>query len=183
MSANSLGYMYKCCPLHQVTLLRGCRLFPSSLVRTRLFSTRPRGCEDLPLAKMHRDLSLWCSRDDLLQSLELVSISGFGQMQDAGRQTSLSKTHLFKGLSHPRQFHICWLCRSRHCQCDRNSSRQFLLMSSSLHIHISTSIGVPTIRWRLVGDAYTLAAHRVTFRPSFMQSSSPLPFASCLHTM
>ncbi len=34
-----------------------------------------------------------------------------------------------------------------------------------------------------VDSTYTLAAHRVTFRPSLRHSNSPLPFASALHFM
>jgi hypothetical protein len=34
-----------------------------------------------------------------------------------------------------------------------------------------------------VQSTYTLAAHLVTLRPSFKQSSSPFPLASALHIM
>lgn len=47
--------------------------------------------------------------------------------------TSLSSTHLLSSCSGRRQCHSCWLLLSRHFQCFRNSSRQFLLMSSKLH--------------------------------------------------
>ena len=47
--------------------------------------------------------------------------------------TSLSSTHLLSSCSGLRQCHSCWLLLSRHFQCFRNSSRQFLLMSSKLH--------------------------------------------------
>lgn len=77
-----------------------------------------------------------------------------------GGTHSFSNTHLFSGLSAPRHCQSCWLLSSKHCQCFRNSSKQLLLMSSS-----------------------TLAAHRVTFLPSFKHSVSPLPFASVLHSM
>lgn len=70
----------------------------------------------------------------------------------------LSNMHLFSGRSTLRQFHSCWLLFSRHSQCLRNSVKQCLFMSS-----------------------ITLVAHLVTFRPSFMHSSSPLPLDSVLH--
>ena len=44
-------------------------------------------------------------------------------------------------------------------------------------------VGALIVVQRWVDGTYTLAAHRVTFRPSFKQSSSPLPPASVLHTM
>jgi hypothetical protein len=43
--------------------------------------------------------------------------------------------------------------------------------------------GVSVREITLRGQAYTLAAQRVTLRPSFMHSSSPRPLASVLHIM
>ena len=51
------------------------------------------------------------------------------------RPTSLSNTQEFRVCSGLRQCHNCWLLFSKHCQCFRNSSRQFLLMSSKLRSH------------------------------------------------
>ena len=50
-------------------------------------------------------------------------------------RTNFSKTHAFSNCSGLLQCHNDWLLFSRHCQCFRNWSRQFLLMSSNLPIH------------------------------------------------
>ncbi len=54
--------------------------------------------------------------------------------------TSLSSTHLLSSCSGRRQCHSCWLLLSRHFQCFRNSSRQFLLMSSKLRRNTRISL-------------------------------------------
>ena len=71
---------------------------------------------------MHKPLSLW--------SVKIVG----------SIRTSLSSTHLLSSCSGRRQCHSCWLLLSKHLQCFRNSSRQFLLMSSKLHRNTRISL-------------------------------------------
>ena len=105
-----------------------------------------------------------------------------------GKYTSFSKTQALSFLSANLHCHSCWLCRSRHCQCPLNSSKQFLLISSSLN-HINNR-AIKMFRNQFIcisktmgGHTHTPAAHLVTFLPSFMQSTSPVPCASVLHIM
>lgn len=63
---------------------------------------------------------------------ELKVIISVLSMQGRESLTSLSNTHALSNCSGLLQCQSCWLLLSKHCQCFRNSSRQFLLMSSSL---------------------------------------------------
>ena len=107
-----------------------------------------------------------------------AKFSQLSTLQGSLRHTSFSNTHLFNFRSIGLQFQSCWLWFSRHCQWDRNSARQLSLISLILEnrellIHLLYA----------VAGTYTLAAHLVTLRPSFMQSNSPRPLASVLHIM
>ena len=89
---------------------------------------------------MYWGLILWSSWNLLLKSLQ-VRFSSCPNNNiaaiDSSRTgpTSLSNTQALSVCSGLRQCHNCWLLFSKHCQCFRNSSRQFLLMSSNLRFH------------------------------------------------
>ncbi len=163
---------------------------------------------------MNRRLILRSPRYRLLQFLPITSKSQSGffaghESSEKGggggegrrlRLTSLSNTHPLSFISRLRHCHSCWLFWSRHSQCFRNASRQFLLISSNLESK-NRSLLAPPPPTQLPRNpplppktinpppppqkkpTHTLAAHRVTFRPSRIHSSSPFPCASVLHTM
>ena len=123
---------------------------------------------------MNGCIALWRIWDLLLE--RLVWSASKAQFRNKVL-TSFSKTHLFNLRSSDLQFQSCWLWFSRHCQWVRNWSRHSLLMSAMLEI-------VSALPWVVESThSYTLAAHLVTLRPSFMHSSSPRPLASVLHIM
>lgn len=73
--------------------------------------------------------------------------------------TSLSNTQPFNARSCLLHCHSCWLLFSRHCQCVRNCSRQFLFTSSSLPTDISIQLAHLRLahchqRWHRPSDSH-----------------------------
>ena len=111
---------------------------------------------------MHEPLSLWNAK--------------FG----GSILTSLSSTHLLSSCSGRRQCHSCWLLLSRHFQCFRNSSRQFLLMSSKLYKNTWISI-IPRLHPRLLRFAphpHRSLPSNHTSTPSLLPLYHPSPLST-----